>query len=158
MPEEYFLLKDLNVLDGKIKETKAKIDEALKEIGISCQQGSETSHDNPGYEEGQRAVDMWAHRLQELVSVRQNAVLVDSPTVPSTDARAKIGHVVVFQDLITHEQKKLRLGSSVVFGDFEKEISYKSPIGQVLLGAMIGDILEPTMGREKKKWLILDLC
>lgn len=45
----------------------------------------------------------------------------------------------------------------MVFDNIGKRISYKSPIGEVLLNAMIGDVLDLVIGDRREKLLILDI-
>lgn len=105
---EYFLREDLDVLDQKIEETREQIKKALREIGDSCQQGSETSHDNPGFEEGQRAVTMWSRQLRSLAKIRNGALIVPPPA-PPLDGKIRIGHIVTVKDLATKHKKGTRL-------------------------------------------------
>ena len=153
---EYFLREDIDALDRKIVKTREMISEALREIGDSCQQGSETSHDNPGFEEGQRAVTMWSRQLRSLTKLRGDALII-SPPAPSLGGKIRIGHVVTIKDLATKEERDYQIGSAMVFDNTGKRISYKSPAGEVLLGAMIGDVLDLAIGDQRKKLLVLDV-
>lgn len=154
---DYFLKEDLDALDRKIEETRKEIEKALREIGDSCQQGAETSHDNPGYEEGQRAAMMWSTRLRQLLSIRQNATVISPAPTPPPGGRVGIGHLVTIKDLATGEEQSFRLGSAMVFDETGSRISYKSPIGQLLLDAMIDDVLEAKIGNKSRKLLVLDI-
>ncbi|MEK7208866.1 MAG: GreA/GreB family elongation factor [Patescibacteria group bacterium] len=152
----YFLKEDLETLDRKIKETKKEIEKALREIGESCQQGAETSHDNPGYEEGQRAAAMWSNHLRQLLLVRREASLVEYTPLP-TDGKVRIGCLVTVKYLDTGEEKSFRVGSAMIFDNTGTSVSYMAPLGQAVLGITIGDIVEVTIGDKRKRLLLLNV-
>lgn len=151
---EYFLKEDIEALDRKIEDTNRMVEKALREAGESCQTGHETWHDNPGYEEGRRMATMWSNRLRQLLSIRQNATVIPPAPTPSPDGKIGIGHLVTIRDLASGEERTFRLGSAMVFDETGSRVSYKSPIGQLLFGAMIGDVLESIIGDRKKKILV----
>ena len=153
---EYFLKEDLEALDRRIEETKKEIEKALREIGDSCQQGAETSHDNPGYEEGQRAAAMWSNYLRQLLLVRKDASLVEH-TMSPTDGKVRIGCLVTVKYLDTGEEKSFRVGSAMVFDDTGYRVSYKAPLGQAVLNAMIGEVVEAVIGDKRKRLLLLSV-
>ena len=154
---DHFLPEDLEALDRAIDRVKQEINKALKEAGDSCGESSETWHDNPGYEEGQRAATMWSTRLRQLLAIRQQVNIIPYPRRPAPDGRACIGHSLLLQDLATGKKQEWQLGSAMTFGESEYRVSYQSPLGQVLLGATVGDLLQVDFGGRTTSLLVLDV-
>lgn len=148
---EYFLPEDLDALDKKVKEVQQEVDKSLLEAGESCQTGHETWHDNPGYEDARRSVEMWSLRLRELRALQRSAVVIPKPTTPPPDGKVSIGCAVRVKSLDTGEEFSYIIGSAMVFDDSGVRISYKSPLGQVLQGKKVGDVLNVNFGGRRGK-------
>lgn len=153
----YFLREDLDILDQKINQSRGEINKALQEAGDSCGQNSETWHDNPGYEEGQRGATMWSTHVRQLLAIRNEAHIVESPKSPPRDGKIRIGDIVVIKDLLTGIEQRFKLASAVVFDDTGSRISYRAPLGKAVLGKTIGDVLDTMIGDRTRKILILDI-
>jgi len=129
----YFLIDDYNALCAQIDEVTDRIKAIGQEVGLSCQEGAETFHDNFAYEEGQRQQAMWSKRLKELIDIRNISHL----TPPSTKKeKVFIGNVVTCKNISTGEVKTYTIGSFMVLKEKDgNTISYASPIGKMLMGA-----------------------
>jgi len=134
----YFLPADLRKLDLRIEEVKEHIRAVGREMGESCSEGAETFHDNFAYEDGERQLHMWTRRLQELRRVRERAREV-TPAGPPEFVR--IGRTVRVLELDSGRERTLRIGSYMDFNG-DRNVSYASPLGRILVGAQEGDVRE----------------
>jgi transcription elongation factor GreA len=150
----YFLREDFEKLNEQIQEINNRIREIGQEMGISCQEGAETFHDNFAYEEGERQQQMWSKRLKELLEINKNAAIIDSF---EKGQQVGIGSRVTTVDFETGEEKTVFIGSYQVFGN-NGCISYNSPLGQILLGAEEGDIVAGEIAGKEKKFEIVSIA
>ena len=98
----YFLEEDFRGLNQEIAHICDKIKDAGREMGLSCQEGAETFHDNFAYEEGERQQYMWSKRLREIIAIRNNSRVV---TPDSGTTRVSLGKKVTIRDNATGETK-----------------------------------------------------
>lgn len=150
-----FLLEDLEVLDKKIEENKQRMQEALKRIGNSCKEASDTFHDNFAFEQAQRDAEIWSKRVRELILIRNNVEVV-YPT-DFKDGRVNIGRIVVIKDEDTDQTREFQVGSYMILDEERNAISYNSPIAQFIIGAVIGEIREGVIVGKKKKFKIIKI-
>ena len=101
--------------------------------------GSNTWHDNFAYEEAQRQARLWSRRFDDLLQTLRNSVIVD---LPNDYQRVEIGHVVIIENQDNKEKRTVRIGSYFCFVKNENDItiSYAAPLGQLLMGAKVGEI------------------
>ena len=149
----YFLKEDLALLEDRIKETIAKIEEVGNELRLATTQSSETWHDNFGFENAQQQARLLSRRLDDLEQLRRSAITVEHPKDFKTVA---IGHKVIVADAETGETKTFHIGSYVTFT--AHTISYASPIGLLLLNKKIGQHAKGAMGTKQVEFEIIDIA
>ncbi|MCK6463013.1 MAG: GreA/GreB family elongation factor [Candidatus Pacebacteria bacterium] len=132
----YFFEEDLKDLDKNIDAIKVRLDKIGKEIGESCNQSSETWHDNFGFEEGRRQQDMWSKQLSDLLEIRHRARIV--PSSIGND-HVSIGSIVEFEDTETKEVQIYRISSYMIFNQKHGLISYNSPLAKILIRGTVGE-------------------
>jgi transcription elongation GreA/GreB family factor len=148
----YFLLEDFEALNARILEISNRIRDIGREMGLSCQEGAETFHDNFAYEDGERQQRMWSRRLRELVLIRNQAKVV-SPR--SLGDQVALGCTVTVRDE-KNTMRRLRIGSYMVFSS-DDTISYHAPVGRLLIGARHGETREGRIGNEIREFTILSI-
>jgi transcription elongation factor GreA len=150
----YFLREDFEKLNEQIHEVSKRIREIGQEMGNSCREGAETFHDNFAFEEGERQQQMWSKRLNELLEINKNAVIIDSF---DKGRKVGIGSRVTTVDAETGEEKTVFIGSYQVFSN-NGRISYNSPLGRILLGAEEGDVVAGEIAGREKKFEIVSIA
>lgn len=156
----YFLSDDLTKLREIIKKVREELDAALKSIGDACEGESNTWHDNFAYEEGQRQVDMVSRRYQELQTMFMNVAVIDPP---KDNLKVQIGHTVVVKDPYEKEDQVYRIGSYMCFQEDENEdggdqvISYAAPLGQLFMGAKVGEYRGGNIGGRPRTFKIIQI-
>lgn len=154
MTQFLFLREDLKTLEERIAEASERVKEALKLIGEGAESDSNTWHDNVAYDEGQRQNDMWSGRVQELVSVRRNAKIVE---IPQDNNVVRVGKTITIRDETTGETQTFQIGSYLVLSE-RNAVSYHAPLGRLLLGARAGDVREGHVGPTKRKFKVLAIA
>jgi len=149
----YFLPNDYAGLQAHIKDISKRIKKIGKEMGESCEEGSETYHDNFAYEEGERQQFMWSKRLCELNHIRKHAKLYYPEANPD---RVRPGCTVTYVDDDTGEKITIRIGSYLNFAD-SLAVSYNAPVAKALLGREEGDTCEAIICSRKKRLEILEV-
>ena len=154
----YFYRKDLNALDKKIREYSEKIKAIGKEVGGACIEGAETWHDNFAYEQGQRDMEMWSSEFIKLKQIRERSRLIDPETSRGIVA---IGRKITVHCPETDQISVLKIGSYMLFAEEEdpskngyQEISYSSPLAQLIMLAKEGDQRTGEIGGQPKTLII----
>lgn len=147
----FFLQEDLDELDKEIQKLIRQRAEAGQEIGKSCQESSETFHDNFHFDEATREFQMHSIRLKEYKRMREAALVV----VPKQTGHVEIGTLVTIEEE-DGTTLSFRVGSYRVFCD-PNAVSYKSPLAKIVLGARIGDIRTGQIHGKTKKLVVLNL-
>jgi transcription elongation GreA/GreB family factor len=141
----YFLREDYEKLLDSIAEAHRRVKHFGREMGLSCQEGAETFHDNFAYEDGERNLKMWSRQLKLLIDLRDQARVV---APEDRGDRVALGRSVTLLDLETRKQRTFRIGSYMIFGDPDGAISYTSPLAQSLIGALEGELRSGELGGE----------
>lgn len=149
----YFLRRDLEELDRQIDTLLARLRDIGKEMGLSCQEGAETFHDNFAYEDGERQQRMWSRHLRELMRVRQSARVVSRQDRRDS---ATIGCTVVLRDLDSDEVITLTIGSYMTF-EQQDVVSYEAPLARLILGSSPGEVLEGNIGGKPRTFEVCEL-
>jgi transcription elongation GreA/GreB family factor len=149
----YFLKDDYEALETRIRSITAAIIENGQEMGRSCSEGAETFHDNFAHEEGERQHRMWTRHLRELVRVRSQARVVD---VEQPSDRVRLGSNVTVRDMQTGEERTLRMGSYMMFDRMEA-VSYRSPLGRALIGAVAGEERNAVVAGVERSYLVIHI-
>ena len=151
----YFLREDFEKLQAAIDEAEQRARNHGREMGISCDEGAETFHDNFAYEDSERRYKMWARRLKKLVEVRNAAQVID-PT-DDTD-RIAIGRTFTLLDFENDERRTFRVGSYISFDEKKTTISYRSPLAKSLIGAFEGEIRSGRINGEERCFKIVKVA
>ncbi|MBU1409959.1 GreA/GreB family elongation factor [Myxococcota bacterium] len=147
----YFLENDFSHLRNSIQEIKERILEIGQEMGMSCQEGAETFHDNFAYEDGERQQYMWSKRLVDLQRIAKESRVI-RPEEAIRQKRVCIGAQVMIEDVDTEKTMTVCFGSYMTFS--KGEISYASPLGRILMGAVEGDLREGLIAGTLKTFLV----
>ena len=136
----YFTKEGFNALNAEIGTICDRIKEAGREMGISCQEGAETFHDNFAYEQGERDQTMWSNRLRQLVKIRNQVRVVDPG---QSRGKVSLGRTVTIRDLSSEKERTFRIGSYMVLGSASESgvevLSYDAPLPKALIGAREGE-------------------
>ena len=150
----YFLKEDFEKLQTAIDEADQRARHHGREMGMSCDEGAETFHDNFAYEDSERRYKMWSRRLKELVEVRNGAHVV-TPT--NDDDRIAIGRTFTLLDFESDERRTFRVGSYICFDEDGMTISYRAPLARALIGALEGEIRSGDIGGETRCFKIVEI-
>ncbi|MDD3711530.1 MAG: GreA/GreB family elongation factor [Patescibacteria group bacterium] len=145
-----FTEKDMLLLNKKMDEVHREIERLGDEIGKSCD-GTETFHDNFDYEECGRQQKMWINHLKNLQKIKENSKVVEIEK--SNKTTVGIGSIVKIEKedgtVITK-----RIGSYICF--LKDDISYNSPLGKLLIGKRVGEII--ILDKRTGKQTILEIA
>lgn len=153
----YFLRKDFEALEKRIFWLQEQIRSCHSEMGGSCEQSSETWHDNFGYEEGSRGTFMWSTELRRLLQIRNHATMVESG---AQTEKVVLGSIITLEDEETGEEKTVRIGSFLTFKKGENgipTISYAAPLVAPFLGASRDDSREVELPDGKRSFILVDI-
>lgn len=131
--------ESLDRLDRRIADYEERLRDARLSMGGGAEDGNNTWHDNPAFEQAQEDVRQWTTELRALKKIRANAVVVES--TGSTDA-AYVGSTVTVQYDGDDDYERLHISGEHVVGRTESdvmEVSTVSPIGAAILGKKPGD-------------------
>jgi len=146
----YFLKEDLDELNKKISELMEELNKFTLEIGKDYQEDRGIFT----FEEGERQKQMMSRRLQELIQIRNNAVIA---TPNGCLKEVGFGRRVTFEDKETSEVFKYKIGSYMVFFENDNVISYEAPLARLLVGSKVGDVKEGLIGSKKRIFQILNI-
>jgi transcription elongation GreA/GreB family factor len=154
MSTQYFLRDELQAIKDKIVRIQMEIDEAGKRIAEACEQGAETYHDNAPYDEAMRHKEILSLQLLNLAKSIRFAFPIDPPKSPVCVEIGTKVTVVFYGDA---EPSELTIGSFINVMGFEDVISYTSPLGQAILGALPGAHLSFKVQNRQIKLQIIDV-
>ncbi len=122
-------------------------EEVGAEAGLSCDW-----HDNFGFEDARRRLEMESARLRDLLSILDRSHLIE---VAEQTKEISIGNKVS----VSIDDKKRQF---IIGGIFEADpkrgiVSLDSPIVSILLGHATGDIFDATLAGTKVKVEILEI-
>lgn len=119
----------------KIQKQQNAVKEIGKEMGaeagISCDW-----HDNFGYEDARRRLELESRRLKEMSDILNSASIVE---IEEQSERVQIGSTVLFH--WDNEEKELTIGG---YDETEPQlglVSYQAPIGAILFNCSVDDFL-----------------
>lgn len=151
----YFLPSDYAKLQRAIEEAHRRVRHHGREMGLACQEGAETFHDNFAYEDAERRFTMWSRRLRKLIDVREGAYVVEPA---DTGDRVALGRTVTLLDLETMERRTVRIGSYMTFDDDGETVSYASPLARSLIGAYEGELRSATIAGEPRSLKVAEVA
>lgn len=150
-----FLRKDYDALIAKIEELAGELREAGQEKGRWANQSGETWHDNFGYEQEEQHQWAVSERLEDFVTMRNDAEIVDQRVADEVD----IGAEVTIRDTRSGERKTFVIGSyQVLDQQHDNEISYAAPLARPLMGATVGEEREVTIGDQATIYRVVDIA
>jgi transcription elongation factor GreA len=148
-----FTKEGLDFYRKKIAAQQAKTSntgkEAGKEAGDNCDW-----HDNFGYEDAKRRLEIESRRLQELVGDVAECQIID---IEEQDARVAIGTTIKIYFDNTDTEKEYTIGA---FGESDSSmnlISYKSPLAQGIMNMKKGETKEIRIGTSDVEIEIIDI-
>ncbi|OGI98633.1 hypothetical protein A3H53_01295 [Candidatus Nomurabacteria bacterium RIFCSPLOWO2_02_FULL_40_10] len=143
----YFLKEDLDELNRRLTDLRTKADLVKREKGEFTKQSAETWHDNAPFEEAERQYKLLSSQLGELLRLKEQAQEVEPPFSKN---KVAIGLKVTFKDMASGALTTFMVGSYMVLVNEESNISYASPLAQLILGARVGEIREGIVGSSWK--------
>jgi len=155
----YFTPDGMKRFEAELKRISDRVETEGLKAGAACQESAETWHDNFGFEDAKRQQAMWSHRLKEMVGVLRSAQVVD-PAIDLISPMVGICRTVSIRNLDTDERLTYKIGSYMVFPEKEavvREISYDSPIAQILGGATVGEIRSGLIDNKKHRFVVLKI-
>ncbi len=150
----YFLRRDYDALLEQIQQGQTKMREIGTDIGESCRQSGETTHDNFPYEEAIRQQQMASTRTRDLIRVKEHARIVQVTPGPA----ASIGKVVTYKDTGNGETHTLKIGSHMTFGsNTDDVVAYNAPLAKIFIGKKAGDECHGKIAGVTHEFLILEV-
>jgi transcription elongation GreA/GreB family factor len=151
MSTKYYTKKGLDLKERKIKAQEAKVraigKEAGDEAGLNCDW-----HDNFGYEDAKRRLEMESALLAKLREEISGSRVIE---VEEQNERIGIGVTVKFA--LNGDEKEITVGA---FGESDPTnglVSYTSPLGRVLLRMEAGDSKIADIAGRKTEIEILEI-
>ncbi|MBW3622878.1 MAG: transcription elongation factor GreA [Armatimonadetes bacterium] len=124
-------------LERLIKVDRREIAERIRE----SKSYAETSEGgNTAYEEAKAEQGMIEARILELKQILHSARVITDNDIPTDEVG--VGSVVTIQDLETNERWDYRIVGPIEASPDDDMISYESPVGDALMGAKPGDVVE----------------
>ena len=139
-----FTIKGLDIHQKKIAQQEVKTRNVGKQAGEEAGDNCDW-HDNFGYEEAKRNLELESKRLQDLISAVQSLVMVE---IREQNERIQIGSTVVVYFSEEDKEREYTIGA---FGESAPQvslISYTSPLARVLIGMRVGDSRNIKLGKK----------
>ena len=165
MKRYLFIKEDLDVLQKQLENLRKKFKEAASDAGKSCQETSETFHDNFPYEQAMRDMEMYGRMVAEIGVIVSSAEIVLPPS--KEDPSVSIGTIVKVLDLSSDHYEWIKIGGYMVLSKNEgksglsleerKTDSYTSPLGQCLMGGKVHDLKKFKVGDKEKQMIIYEV-
>ncbi|GDY33894.1 GreA/GreB family elongation factor [Gandjariella thermophila] len=138
--EMLFLPRDFRRLETAIADFDEKYRTHLGSIGETADISSETWHDNPAFDEMQQLAKSSYGQLKRLEAIRNQAkVLTERPTAETVQIGCRVRY---HRTDLGGLEDEVVIGSSFLVESADDEVSASSPIGQLLLGAKVGDVVK----------------
>ncbi|GAA4536523.1 GreA/GreB family elongation factor [Amycolatopsis samaneae] len=156
MPAKFlFMPRDIERLEAEMARHERRYKANLGDIGEAVDVSSETWHDNPAFDEAQQQARAAYAKLKELQAIRDQATIVTER--PAGD-RAEIGCRVRYARSDLRDDDEVVIGSYFLIDGDEDEVSAQSPLGQLLLGAKVGDSISGTIGERRVTITVKDIA
>ncbi|MEV6448483.1 GreA/GreB family elongation factor [Amycolatopsis sp. NPDC051716] len=141
-----FLPRDLERLEHEMAQHERRYKANLGDVGESVDISSETWHDNPAFDEAQMQARAAYTKLKELQAIRDQATVIkEKPSGESVEIGCRVRYVR--SDFRGDDE--VIMGSYFVVDGDDDEVSAQSPLGQLLLGARVGDSVDGMIGERK---------
>lgn len=148
----YFSKEGLSYFQGKLGELQKKAQGSGKEVGEEAGPNCDW-HDNFGFEEARRRLEMDSKRVQELTESLRDVQIVEAV---EQSVRVAIGNTVGYLEDDEFE-KEVTIGAWGESNPSTGLITYQSPLGKALLGARIGDVKTANLGGKTKNLEVTDI-
>lgn len=148
----YFSKEGFTHFQGKLGELQKKAQGTGKEVGAEAGVNCDW-HDNFGFEDARRRLEMDSKRVQELTASLSDAQIVDAV---EQSVRVAIGNTVGYLEDDEFE-KEVTIGAWGESNPSAGLITYQSPLGKALLGARIGDTRTANLGGKTKNLEVTDI-
>lgn len=154
----FFTKEDYNALCKRISEIAQKVKEHTASVGQVVDSSGDAWHDNQLYYE-QRMSESWSNNLRNLLDIKRRAIIIETSSLQ--DGKVRFGTVVKILDLESEEIFSYKISSYMIAGSANQKevrrISYVSPLGRLLIGAVVGEVKEGVIGSNKKSFEILEI-
>ena len=148
----YILHDEYEYLLKKKKQLDDEYTAQLKRKRESCEQGSETWHDNRDFEDAERQLHMIGGRISEMQHTIQNTTRILYDALQNTEWIIRIGSLVSLQ--IGEKTWAYMIGGSP---SIPGRISYMSPLWQAILHKKSGESLTFVHNAQSKHIAILSV-
>lgn len=136
MEPEYMTKEGYEKLLAKQAELEKKLFEAGQEAGDAAGASCDW-HDNPGYDIAVTEMRIIARQLEEVTGQIRRAEIVENDLLESSPVEAGVGCRVTLD--IEGDEEVYVIGGTIESNPDQGVISYKSPLGQAILGGRVGD-------------------
>ncbi|MCY3804287.1 MAG: transcription elongation factor GreA [Candidatus Saccharibacteria bacterium] len=120
----------------ELSKLKARRVEIVKIIAEAREQGDLS--ENAEYQTAKEEQESLDSRIEEINSMLRNYILIDSQAKDAT-AIIRLGSVVQLHNLTSGDKQTLTIVGTMEANPFESKISDDSPVGQILMGKIIGE-------------------
>lgn len=157
-PRFLFTQEDYDALCERIEEVGQQVREQTASVGGAAGSSGDAWHDNLLYD-AQRMSESWSKSLRDLLEIRDRATVVEGS--PPRDGKVRFGTTVRVLDIQTGEKASYRISSYMIIesttGKGVRRVSYASPLGNLLLGAEIGETRTGTMGGGQRTFEVCEI-
>lgn len=134
-----------------LKVTKRK--EVAERIKVAISFGDLS--ENAEYDEAKNEQAQLEERIVKLENMLRKAVIIDESNIDLSVVT--IGSIIKIKDLEFDEEIEYAIVGSAEADPYDGKISNESPVGQALLGAKVGEIVEAQVPDGVIKFEILDI-
>jgi transcription elongation factor GreA len=148
---KYFTREGLEMKQRQVKAQEAKVREIGKEAGDEAGLNCDW-HDNFGYEDAKRRLEMEATMLGQLREDLNGAQIL---TIDEQNDKVAIG--VTVMALMSSDEKTITIGAYGESDPANGLIAYTSPLGRALLGMRTGDTKRVQIGGKPVEIEVLEI-
>lgn len=141
----YFSREGFSHFQDKLGELQKKAQGTGKEVGAEAGVNCDW-HDNFGFEDARRRLEMDSQRVKELTDSLRDAQVVEAV---EQSVRVAIGNTVGYLE-DDEVEKEVTIGAWGESNPSAGLITYQSPLGKALLGAGVGDVRAANLGGKTK--------
>lgn len=156
-----FFKHELDSLSQYILKLKDDYEQIMIEKRVSTEQSSESWHDNFMFEESQRKLKLLQNQIDSASNAFHRSRLVDNKSIHITD-KITIGTLVT----IINEgyEKQYFIGGFMTSQEHPqaphrnvKHISYKSALGETLIGRKVGERISALIGKTERNIKVIKI-
>lgn len=132
----YVTEEGLGRLRNSLAELEQKLTEVSKQMAEAAEVGGNVWHDNPAFEAIEQSQRSLMRDIDETREKLSRAVVIEKPTAHNKTVVIGSTVEIVFD---SGEKRKIKIGDYTEADPAQGVISYKSPLGNALLGAKTGE-------------------